>query len=80
MLKRTDSTGNWTIYDSSRNPYNAGTYVLYPNLSNAEDASTDHFDWLSNGFKMRSTNQNTSGGTFIYMAFAQNPFKYVTAV
>ena len=80
MLKRTDSAGNWTVYDSTRSPYNASTYVLYPNLSNAEDASTDHFDWLSNGFKMRSTNQNTSGGTFIYMAFAQNPYKYVTAV
>ena len=80
MLKRTDSTGNWTMYDSTRSPYNASTYVLYPNLANAEDASTDHFDWLSNGFKMRSTNQNTSGGTFIYMAFAQNPFKYASAV
>ena len=80
MLKRTDTTGNWTIYDSSRNPYNAGSYPLYPNLSNAEDLSTDHFDWLSNGFKMKSTNQNTSGGTFIYMAFASNPFKNSLAV
>jgi hypothetical protein len=80
MLKRTDSAGNWTVYDSTRSPYNASTYVLYPNLSNAEDASTDHFDWLSNGFKMKSTNQNTSSGTFIYMAFAQNPFSKSLAV
>lgn len=80
ILKRTDSTGNWSMYDSARSTYNASTRVLYPNLSNSEDASTDHFDWLSNGFKMRSTNQNTSGGTFIFMAFATNPFKNSLAV
>jgi hypothetical protein len=80
MLKRTDSTGNWTIYDSTRSPYNADTKVLYPNLSNAEDASTDHFDWLSNGFKMRSTNQNASGGSYIYMAFAKAPTKFSLSV
>jgi hypothetical protein len=80
ILKRTDSTGNWTMYDSERSTFNASTRVLYPNLSNAEDASTDHFDWLSNGFKMKSTNQNTSGGTFIYMAFAEYPFKNTLAV
>jgi hypothetical protein len=75
MLKRTDSTGNWTMYDRARSTRNPDTKVLYPNLSNAEDASTDHFDWLSNGFKMKSTNQNTNGGTFIFMAMAEHPFK-----
>jgi hypothetical protein len=80
LLKRTDSTGNWSMYDNERSTYNASTRVLYPNLSNAEDASTDHFDWLSNGFKMKSTNQNTNGGTFIYMAFAEHPFKNTLAV
>lgn len=79
MLKRTDSTGNWTMYDRARSTRNADTKVLYPNLSNAEDASTDHFDWLSNGFKMKSTNQNTSGGTFIFMAFAEAPQKFSLA-
>jgi hypothetical protein len=79
LLKRTDTTGNWNMYDSARSPRNADTKVLYPNLSNSEDASTDHFDWLSNGFKMKSTNQNTNGGTFIYVAFAENPFKYSLA-
>ena len=75
MLKRTDSTGNWSMYDRARSTRNPDTKVLYPNLSNAEDASTDHFDWLSNGFKMKSTNQNASGGTFIFAAFAEHPFK-----
>lgn len=80
MIKRTDTTGNWTMYDATRNTYNAGSYPLYPNLSNAEDASTDHFDWLSNGFKMRSTNQNASGGSYIYMAFAKVPQKFSLGV
>jgi len=79
LLKRTDTTGNWNMYDSARSPRNADTKVLYPNLSNSEDASTDHFDWLSNGFKMKSTNQNTNGGTFIFAAFSENPFKYSLA-
>jgi len=75
ILKRTDSTGNWSMYDSTRNPYNAGSYPLFPNLTDAESASTDILDWLSNGFKLRSTNLNTNAGTFVYMAYAENPFK-----
>jgi hypothetical protein len=80
MLKRTDTTGNWSMYDSTRNTYNAGSFPLFPNLSDAEAASTDILDWLSNGFKLRSTNLNNSGGTFIVMAFASNPFKNSNAV
>ena len=76
MVKRTDTTDSWRMYDSVRSPKNADTRVLYPNLSNAEDASTDHFDWLSNGFKCRSTNINASGGTYIFMAFSEMPAKY----
>jgi len=81
MIKRTDAVGNWEVLDSSRNPSNAANLALYPNLSNVEDTSpTD--DFLSNGFKIRTatdSNQNTSGGTYIYAAFAENPFKYANA-
>lgn len=81
MIKRSDAVGNWEVLDSSRNPSNAANFALYPNLSNAEDTSpTD--DFLSNGFKIRTatdSNQNTNGGTYIYMAFAENPFKYANA-
>jgi hypothetical protein len=80
ISKRVDSSDAWRMYDSVRSEYNASTKVLYPNYSYGEDASTDHFDWLSNGFKCRSNNMNVSGGTYIYMAFAENPFKYSTAV
>jgi hypothetical protein len=76
MIKRTDATGNWIIWDTARNTYNVLGEELYPNLSNAAASSTD-LDVLSNGFKLRSTNTafNASGGTYIYGCFASNPFK-----
>jgi len=79
-VKRTDSTQNWITMDTSRGPYNCNDPFLYPNLSNAEDPNAA-LDLLSNGFKWRSSalGGNDSGGTFIYMAFAENPFKYSNA-
>jgi hypothetical protein len=78
MIKRTDTTSNWVIVDSSRNVYNPQDLNLYPNLSAAEDdyTSTYPFDMLSNGFKFRANygNVNASGGTYIYAAFAESPF------
>ena len=81
MVKRTDTTDQWTVYDSTRNTSNLTTRILYPNLANAEDVGTDGIDMLSNGIKMRNTysNLNASGGTYIFMAFASNPFKYSLA-
>lgn len=76
MYKRTDSTENWLITDSARNTSNVVTNRLYPNLSAAEDSGTP-VDFLSNGFKIRAgaATPNISGGTYIFMAFAENPFK-----
>jgi hypothetical protein len=85
MLKRTDSSGNWLLWDTSRGPVNVDNAVLYPNLGNAEYSTGTVWaiDILSNGFKLRSdtgtTDANGSGGTFIYAAFAEAPFKYATA-
>jgi hypothetical protein len=78
MIKRTDTAGeNWLIWDSSRDTYNAGGLNLFPNLSNAENNNAPDFDFLSNGFKLRKSaaQHNASGGTYIYAAFAENPFK-----
>ena len=80
LTKRSDSTGPWVIYDATRDLSNdANTALLYPYASDAEYSQTGGFDLLSNGFKIRaSTNivdYNASGGTYIYMAFAENPFK-----
>ena len=81
LAKRTDTTGkNWYIADSTRSPNNITKAFLSPNLTDAEDTSGDatdaYFDILSNGFKMRQdfSHLNASGGTHIYMAFAEHPF------
>jgi hypothetical protein len=67
---------HWVIEDSSRSTYNAADAILYANLSNAE-GSGEPVDFLSNGFKIRNTvaRWNSSGATFIYMAFAESPFR-----
>jgi len=80
LLKRTDSTSNWVILDTSRNTYNVMNSTLWSDLSSAEGTYTI-IDGLSNGFKLReSTNgYNNSSATYIYAAFAESPFKYALA-
>lgn len=82
MVKRTDATENWQLYDTSRNTSNVVGEYLLPNSSSA-GATITVLDILSNGFKIRvdSTNPgvNASGGTYIYAAFAENPFKNALA-
>jgi hypothetical protein len=79
MIKRTDGgTANWYLLDSSRNTFNLTNTMLFPNLSASETSTIEaNFDFLSNGFKLRTSNQesNISGGTYIYAAFAEHPFK-----
>jgi len=82
MIKRTDASADWFVFDIARNTYNTMSSFLRPNWSDAEATNTNHsIDFLSNGFKSRAvdTGVNASGGTFIYMAFATNPFKYSLA-
>lgn len=80
MFKRTDSTGSWFMEDSSRGTYNVMGPELYAESSAAEATAT-RLDFLSNGFKMRAANagDNANGGTYIYMAFCENPFKFSNA-
>jgi hypothetical protein len=78
LLKRTDSTSNWYLFDTARDTYNVMKDELLPNSTNAEADNTRWIDILSNGFKIRNDNVsqiNASGATMIYMAFASNPFK-----
>lgn len=83
LIKRTDTTSyDWVIYDSSRNTYNAVTLNIDPNSPAAQtNTGSNGMDFLSNGFKIRDTSAfwNASGGTYIYAAFAENPFKYANA-
>lgn len=83
LIKRYDSTGGWTVYDHKRG-YNGNNYELFPHSTEAEYTGTSFFeaDILSNGFKLRLTDGqiNASGGTYIYMAFAENPFTTSTGI
>ena len=74
IAKRTDGTSNWNQFDNKRFGFNVKNPLLYPNLTNAE-ADDVFIDLLSNGFKWRTTNGdiNASGGSYIYMAFAEAP-------
>jgi len=76
LIKHTTVANNWVLIDSARNEYNLAGSRLMPNASDAE-ANDNGLDILSNGFKLRSTNgaTNTSGGVYIYAAFATNPFR-----
>jgi hypothetical protein len=80
IVKRYDGTGSWNIADAARSPYNEVDEQLQANLTNAESTIFD-MDFTSNGIKVRTTDsaRNASGGSYIYMAFAENPFKYANA-
>jgi hypothetical protein len=75
MTKRTDSTSDWTVWDGVRNGFNPADDIFRANTTAAE-ASNFNTDFTSNGWKLRDAgaNQNASGGTYIYMAFAEHPF------
>jgi hypothetical protein len=75
MIRRTDSANTWYIWDNKRNTFNVCNKELRANTGDAE-TTTDKLDFLSNGFKIRATfsSLNASGGTYIYMAFAEHPF------
>jgi len=72
MTKRTDAESDWLICDNKRPGYNVINKKLFANTTGTED-SYDSFDFVSNGFKIRSsgTGHNASGGNFIYMAIGQ---------
>jgi len=76
LIKVTSTNDEWVIYDTARDTYNVANKRLNPNSAGAEQTS-QLIDILSNGFKARSTgaNINQNAATYIYMAFAENPFK-----
>jgi hypothetical protein len=83
LIKCTTQAYDWELIDTSRSTYNGASNYLQPNLSSAEYSTTsDIMDILSNGFKLRTnwTRLNDSSPTpFIFMAFAENPFKNALA-
>jgi len=82
LMMKSTSVESWELFDTSRSPYNQAVELLEANSDGAENtSSTSAIDILSNGFKQRNTRAatNGSGTTYIYMAFAENPFKYANA-
>ena len=82
MVKRADNAGApWSIIDNTRNTYNKVNLELDANTSVAEFSINNGADFVSNGVKLRDSAylNSSSGNTFIYMAFAENPFKYSNA-
>lgn len=80
LMKATTGSFNWNIFDSSRDSYNTpGTYLFANSATN--EGTTSYIDFLSNGFKLRNagTALNGPSTSYIYAAFAENPFKYANA-
>jgi hypothetical protein len=84
LWKLTNAAGyGFQLVDSKRNTFNPVNSLLFPYGTHVEytNASED-LDLLSNGFKFRNSDRgrNGSGDTYIYMAFAENPFVTSTGV
>jgi len=80
MIKNTTGTGGWEMHDNKRIGFNPADESLDANTSAAEATGND-LDILSNGFKIRNTygTSNTNGSTYVYLAFAESPFKTTSA-
>ena len=73
MIKRTDSTGDWYVWDTARGIVSGNDSYLLLNSTAAEVTNTDYIDPLSSGFEISSTAPaaiNASGGSFIFLAIA----------
>ena len=81
LMKVTNTASDWHIVDSARDVDNVIQKTLDPNTSSAEGSGSNRFDFTSNGFKLRQTSgsYNGNGSTYIYLAFAETPFKYSNA-
>ena len=81
LIKQTNGTGSWVIHDNKRSPFNVIDEDLFANLNSAESDNGVDKDFLSNGFKHRASHSavNGNGSTYVYMAFAEQPFKFSNA-
>lgn len=80
MYKGRGEVGGWGVYDTELDADNIVTVAIVAQSTSAELVSS-YIDILSNGFKLRnsSVSHNTNGIGYIFMAFAECPFKYSTA-
>ena len=82
MIKRTDGADDWKMVTQKVEVHNTMNSSVKANTNAAEAAESDHaIDLLSNGFKLRENNAAfNAAGTYIYMAFASNPFVTSTGI
>ena len=82
MLKGSSASGSWYMLDSKRDVDNVAHHAVEAQSAAAEYTNYNFIDMLSNGFKLRlgTSEVNTSGNSYIYMAFAENPFTTSTGV
>jgi hypothetical protein len=75
LLKVTDATGNWYVFDNKRDGFNPDTWELYPDDTGVEGANY-RVDFLSNGFKFRNASNpvNGTGENMVFLAMAESPF------
>ena len=80
LLKESSGSDAWLIWDNARQDYNPQGPYLQPQATTTE-GDADLIDFLSNGFKLRTTtgSMNQSGQTYIYAAFASMPQKFSRA-
>ena len=76
IIKPSSYSNSWLILDNKRNTFNPTNTRLEADGTGADYSGLDYTDFLSNGFKIRTSNShpNDSGGTLIYIAFAESPF------
>jgi len=81
MKNSTLAGSDWSVFDTARDTYNVAGKILFPNTSGAELASPPRIDLTSTGFKIRAASGGVpnESGTYIYMAFAENPLKFSNA-
>jgi len=73
MIKRTDNTGGWYVYDSTRGIVSGNDPYLFLNDNAVEVTNTDYIDAHASGFTITSSapdGLNASGGTYLYLAFS----------
>ena len=83
LFKKSSATAKWYLVDNKRDPFNdSSSHLLYPDSNHGDETLYGQADFLSNGVKIRSTDGgfNTSGATYIYMAFAESPFVTSTGI
>ena len=79
VTKRVDGSGSWLVHDNKRDTYNPVVQILLWDDNQGEfSGANDRVDFLSNGFKVRSSNAgiNGSGNDYIYMCWMDTPYKY----